>query len=201
MRLAGLILIALLRCSLSTAQPCERLDIKDKKQQKILHRFIHECKRKGFLAPKLGYIQLTEWLDEQGQLQWQVAALKEWQSYSWIDPFLQHCTQCIAPVGWTKVDNRLVVRYRLDRPSDTLTKAQSSCLLNIVTNHATIFSSRPIPPKEVVRKDAYGQPILDKAGKPIMQPYFGTITAGNGGGNNTHIIFKTDGSIEKGLSL
>ncbi|SFF34493.1 hypothetical protein [Spirosoma endophyticum] len=201
MRLAGLILVALLEWSTSRAQPCERLDIQGKKQQKSLKRFIHECNLKGFLTPDSGYIYLSEWIDKQGQLNWQVAALRNWQPYPWIAPFLDHCNQCIAPVGWTKVANRLIVRYRYDQSSDTLTKAQSTCLQNIVANYVTILPALLVPPKMVPVLDPKGQPILDKEGKPKMQKYMWNTYGGNNGGHNTHITFKKDGSIEKGLSL
>ena len=103
-------------------------------------------------------------------------------------------------MGWTKVANRLVIRYyNLDR-SDTLTKAESSCLQTLLRGHVTILPALTPPPKEVPETDRQGQPILDKEGKPKMRPYYPTAYGG-GGGNNTHITFKKDGSIEKGLSL
>lgn len=120
-----------------SAQPCERLDIQDKKQQKVLMCFIRECKSKGFLTPDSGYIYLSEWTDLQGQTNWQMAALKKWRNYNPIAPFHGHCIDCLAPTGWTKVDNRLVLRYNADH-RDTLTKAESDCLQKILAPHVTI---------------------------------------------------------------
>lgn len=57
------------------------------------------------------------------------------------------------------------------------------------------------PPKEVPDTDPKGRPILDKNGKPKMREFAWNVSAGGGGGNNTHITFKKDGSIMKGLSL
>jgi len=182
------------------AQPCKRLAIQSKQQQKVLKRFIHECESKGFFTPDSGYIYLSEWVDSEGQTNWQVSARKKWRKYSTIAPFHGHCTDCLTPVGWTKVTDRLVLRYNADR-RDTLTKAESGCLQKLLAPYVTIVPPMAPPPKEVVRRDSRGQPILDKEGRVLMQPYYPDVHAGSGGGNNTHITFKKDGSVEKRLSL
>lgn len=75
-RLLIICLLALFYWLPLNAQPCERFDIQAK-QQKVLKRFIRECESKGFLTPDSGYIYLSEWVDSQGQINWQVAALKK----------------------------------------------------------------------------------------------------------------------------
>jgi hypothetical protein len=182
------------------AQPCERLDIQSKKQQKVLKRFIRECKSKGFLTPDSGIIHLSEWVDSQGQINWQISAPKKWRKYDTIAPFRGHCTDCLAPVGWTNVSNKLVLRYNADR-SDTLTKAESGCLQELLASHVIIILPVAPPPKERIRRDAHGQPILHKEGRVIMQPLYPDVSAGGGGSNNTHITFKKDGLVKKKLSL
>jgi hypothetical protein len=201
MRLVILISLAILTWTIGTAQPCQRLDIPAKNQQKILKRFIRQCKRKGFMTADSGYIYLGEWVDKEGQLNWQVAAIRHWQPYPWIAPFSSHCNQCIAPVGWTKVANRLVLRYRYDVPDHTLTRVETNCLQQLLAPYARILPPLPIPPKMVPWLDAQGRPILNKDGKPKMREYYPPVTAGSSGGNNSHITFKKDGSVEQGLSL
>lgn len=199
-RLAFMFLLTAVSWLPVVAQPCERADFQDEKQLRVLKRFIRECEAKGFLKSDFGIIYLSEWVDCQGQTNWQVWSQTTWQQYPWIAPFRSHCTDCIAPIGWTKVANRLVIRYNSDR-SDTLTKAESSCLQKILTDHVTILPPLVPPPKEVPRLDAQGQPVLDKDGKPRMRPYYPDVSTGGGRGHNTHITFKKDGSITKGLSL
>ena len=195
-----ILLLLFVSCLPLNAQPCKRLNIENKKQQRVLKRFIRQCESKGFLTPDSGYIYLFEWVDSEGQTNWQVSARKKWRKYSPIAPFRGHCIDCLAPTGWTNVSNRLVLCYNADH-SDTLTKAESDCVQALLTPRVTIVPPGAPPPKEVVRRDAQGQPILDKEGRVIMQPFYPDVSAGGGGGNNTHITFKKDGSIEKGLSL
>ena len=201
LRLAFLFLLTVVGWLPVLAQPCNRVDIQDKKQLKVLKRFIRECEAKGFLKPDSGMISVSEWVDQQDQINWHLAARLSWQPYPWIGPFRGHCTDCIAPIGWTKVANRLVIRHNRDGREDTLTKAQSSCLQTILAGHVTILPPLALPPKEVLRRDAQGRLVLDKEGKPQMIPYYPNVAAGSSGGHDTQVVFKKDGSIKKGLSL
>ncbi|WP_041258274.1 hypothetical protein [Fibrella aestuarina] len=63
------------------AQPCSRLDFQDRKQINVLKRFIRECKATGFLKPDSGLIHLSEWIDTDGQINWQVWAQTNWKQY------------------------------------------------------------------------------------------------------------------------
>lgn len=198
-RLFYTLLLTVVSCLSLVAQPCTQLDIQDKKQQKALKRFVRDCEAKGFLKPDSGLIHLTEWVDSENQTNWQVWAQTTWKQYPTIAPFKGHCTDCLTPVGWTKVSKRLVLLYKGNR-SDTLTTDESNCLRKIVANYATVLLLA-LPPKEVPMVDANGRPFLDKEGKPKMRPFLWPGTAGGGGGHNTHMIFKKNGSIEKGLSL
>lgn len=199
-RLLYLLLLILVSQSPLRAQPCVQSDIKDKKQKKILSQFIAECEASGFLKPQLGIIHLTEWIDQQGQLNWQIWAQTNWKQYSHIAPYYGRCTDCLAPTGWTRIANRIILRYQQSGERDTLSLAQASCLKQLLGG-AVRFVPPPIGEQPTPLRDSQGRPVLDQDGKPMMNQARKDIILGNGGGNNTHITFKKDGSVAKGLSL
>lgn len=184
----------------TAGQPCVRNDFTDKRQRNLISQFIKECEQRGFLTSKLGFIHLAEWTDQKGQLNWQMWAKTSWRQFAPYSTYKHQCTDCLAPFGWTKISGHLIIRYKDPSKSDTLTSEQASCLRQLLTGSVT-FESPPAPHVPAPIKDSQGQPILGRDGKPIMTTGRDVIILGNGGGNNTHVTFKEDGSIEKGLSL
>ncbi|GAB2529463.1 hypothetical protein [Spirosoma aerophilum] len=173
--------------------------MRTKKRQRILKQFIRECEQKGLLKPDYGLIHSAESVNEQGQTTWQMWAQTQFEEYIWIAPFQGHCTDCIAPIAWTRISNHLVLRYDHSH-RDTLTKDESKCLREILRGHVALNSPLAPPPKQVPELDPQGRPVLDKYGKPKMWEYSWPIGSTKNS-TNTIITFIKDGSFQKGLAL
>ncbi|WP_461100329.1 hypothetical protein [Spirosoma koreense] len=178
-------------------QPCQRLDITDKKQRQVLAKFIRDSRKKGFLTADSGMVNLSERRDREGQLVWYLTARKYWRRYQPATPFVGHCLDCLSPSGWTQVDNHVVLRHASDQREDTLSLEESRCLQQLLAPTVAIWPPLPIPPKEVPRKDYNGQLLMDKNGRVQMEPYRWPLYGGSSGHNDLFVTFQKDGSIVK----